>query len=254
MDLGITGKTALVMSAGGGLGSAIALALAREGVSVAVSDRSEEALARTVARIRDARGVANGYVADLGRLETLDELVASVTRDLGAPDILVNNTGGPAPCGIAGVPAQTWRSQFDAMVLSVMHLTDLVLPAMRSKGWGRIVTSTSSGVIAPIANLGVSNALRTALRTACANLPRYVEGMTLCAEACLRARWQERDPAHADRAALDAAISRLAEFGEKLRQVAEDPEQPHQVVMLLDYRRVADIVAGARQALASQAA
>ena len=130
MDLGITGKTALVMSAGGGLGSAIALALAREGVNVAVSDRSEEALARTVARIRDAHGVANGYVADLGRLETLDELVASVTRDLGAPDILVNNTGGPAPSGVAGVPAQTWRSQFDAMVLSVMHLTDLVLPAI----------------------------------------------------------------------------------------------------------------------------
>ncbi|QDX20865.1 SDR family oxidoreductase [Pandoraea pnomenusa] len=188
MDLGITGKTALVMSAGGGLGSAIALALAREGVNVAVSDRSEEALARTVARIRDAHGVANGYVADLGRLETLDELVASVTRDLGAPDILVNNTGGPAPSGVAGVPAQTWRSQFDAMVLSVMHLTDLVLPAMRSKAWGRIVTSTSSGVIAPIANLGVSNALRTALLGWSKTLANEVAADGVCVNVVLPGR------------------------------------------------------------------
>ncbi|RKP53270.1 SDR family oxidoreductase [Pararobbsia silviterrae] len=163
MDLGIAGKTALVMSAGGGLGGAIAMALAREGAQVAVSDRSHAALERTVNQIRDAGGNVRGYVADLAQLDSLDSMLEAIRRDLGDIDILINNSGGPAPSPAAGVDSQTWRTQFDSMVLSLMHLTDRVLPSMRAKGWGRIVTSTSSGVVAPIANLGVSNTLRAAL-------------------------------------------------------------------------------------------
>jgi 3-oxoacyl-[acyl-carrier protein] reductase len=163
MDLGITGKTALVMSAGGGLGSAIAVALAREGARVVVSDRSEEALGRTVARIRDTGGQAVGIAADLRELNSLDRLVEAARRAFGDPDILVNNSGGPAPSAVADVASDVWRGEFDAMVLSLMHLADLVLPSMRVRGWGRIITSTSSGVIVPIANLGVSNTLRAAL-------------------------------------------------------------------------------------------
>lgn len=188
MDLGIAGKTALVMSAGGGLGGAIAMALAREGVQVAVSDRSDEALERTVAQIRAAGGKAQGYVADLGQLDSLDGMVEAVRRDLGSPDILINNSGGPEPSGAAGVAAQTWRGQFDAMVLSLMHLTDLVLPAMRAKGWGRIVTSTSSGVIAPIAKLGVSNTLRAALLGWSKTLSNEVAGDGICVNVVLPGR------------------------------------------------------------------
>ena len=56
-----------------------------------------------------------------------------------------------------------WKTQFHEMVLNLMHLTDLVLPGMRARGWGRVITSTSSGVVAPIPNLGISNTLRAAL-------------------------------------------------------------------------------------------
>src|SRR5471030_1466482 len=149
MDLGIKNRVALVMSAGGGLGSAIALALAREGATVAVSDQNREALENTVSRIRAAGGEAYGVQADLSNLESITALVADVRSTLGNPQILINNSGGPPPSPATGVAPEQWRNQFDSMVLSLMHLTDLLLPAMKQKGWGRIVTSTSSGVVAP---------------------------------------------------------------------------------------------------------
>jgi 3-oxoacyl-[acyl-carrier protein] reductase len=61
------------------------------------------------------------------------------------------------------VDAVVWREHFEAMVLSVFALTDLVLPGMRRRGWGRVLTSTSSGTVVPIPQLGISNALRAAL-------------------------------------------------------------------------------------------
>jgi 3-oxoacyl-[acyl-carrier protein] reductase len=163
MDLGINNRVALVMGAGGGLGAAIAASLAREGVRVAGGDVNPAALEQTRQMIESAGGAFLPVAADLSDLDSLDAAVATVTDQFGPVDILVNNTGGPPPTPAAGVPADTWRIHFDAMVASVFHLTDAVLPGMRSRGWGRIITSTSSGVIAPIPNLGVSNALRSAL-------------------------------------------------------------------------------------------
>lgn len=89
--------------------------------------------------------------------------MAAVEAEFGPVDILVNNTGGPPPSLATGVATETWLSQFNAMVASVIGLTDRVLPAMRQRRWGRIVTSASSGVVSPIPNLAVSNALRLSL-------------------------------------------------------------------------------------------
>jgi 3-oxoacyl-[acyl-carrier protein] reductase len=77
--------------------------------------------------------------------------------------VLVNNTGGPPPTTAAGQSQELWSKHFQSMVLSVVALTDRVLPGMRQRKWGRIITSTSSGVVAPIPNLGLSNALRLSL-------------------------------------------------------------------------------------------
>ncbi len=88
-------------------------------------------------------------------------------------------------------------------------------------------------------------------RRRAALLPLYAEGMQLCAEVCLRARWQERDAEHADRTAFAVAIDRLAAFGDRLRPLAVQARHPHQLVMLLDAHRVDDIVAEARHAMAS---
>jgi 3-oxoacyl-[acyl-carrier protein] reductase len=162
VNLGIDGRVALVMGAGGGLGAAISRALAAEGVRVAGADVNADALEAT----RESIGSGGSFVAvpaDLSDLASLDAAVARVVEDLGEVDILVNNTGGPPPSPATGVPVDVWRSHFAGMVASVFHLTDLVLPGMRRRGWGRVITSASSGVVAPIANQGVSNALRSTL-------------------------------------------------------------------------------------------
>lgn len=163
MDLGLGGKTALVLGASGGLGRAIATSLAREGARVAVAGRSAERLEATLADIRSVGGEAAPFVWDLADLGAIEAQVTAVEAKYGPVDVLVNNTGGPPPTTAAGQDAAVWAKQFQAMVLSVIALTDRVLPKMRERKWGRIITSTSSGVVAPIPNLGMSNALRSTL-------------------------------------------------------------------------------------------
>lgn len=163
MDLGLQGKTALVLGAGGGLGSAIAVTLAREGARVAIADIQGAALEPVRGRIEAGGGRALPLVWDLADLSVIDARIAQIEAELGPVDILINNTGGPPPTPVSGQSADAWTRHFQAMVLSVIGITDRVLPGMRGHGWGRIVTSTSSGVVAPIPNLGLSNALRLSL-------------------------------------------------------------------------------------------
>lgn len=163
MDLGIQGRTALVLGGGGGLGGAIGQALAREGAQVALADIDTEAVTRAAEALCASGAKAIGLTWDLGDLSVIGDRVAEVEGKLGPVDILVNNTGGPPPTPASGQDPALWAKSFQAMVLSVIALTDRVLPGMRERGWGRIVTSTSSGVLAPIPNLGISNALRMSL-------------------------------------------------------------------------------------------
>lgn len=163
MMLGLDQKTALVVGGGGGLGSAVAVALAGEGARVAVAGRNREALDATVASIHASGGEATPVVLDLTDLDSLGDAVDLIGRELGSVEVLFNNSGGPPPGTAAGQPASTWREYFDSIVLGSIALTDLVLPEMRSQGWGRVITNTSSGVVTPIPNLALSNALRLSL-------------------------------------------------------------------------------------------
>ncbi|MBM4232282.1 MAG: SDR family oxidoreductase [Gammaproteobacteria bacterium] len=163
MDLAIKGRTALVLGAGGGIGGAVAVALAREGCRIALADVSQQALDRTANEI-SALGVQHVTLCwDLANHSQIEAQVASVEADLGPIDILFNNTGGPPPTPAAGQDPALWRKQFEAMVMSAITITDRVLPGMRQRRWGRIITSTSSGVVAPLPNLAISNALRLSL-------------------------------------------------------------------------------------------
>src|SRR5471032_698601 len=163
MDLQLKDKTALVLGGGGGLGGVIARTLAAEGVRVAVADIDLEAAEKTAKAVREAGSQAIALQWDLGDLSVVDSHVTRIEQDLGPIDILVNNTGGPPPTPAHGQDAALWRRHFESMVLSVVSITDRVLPGMRQRGFGRIITSTSSGVISPIPNLGLSNALRMSL-------------------------------------------------------------------------------------------
>lgn len=163
MDLGLKGKVALVTAASAGLGAAIAKTLAAEGAAVAITGTNPDKLTATAAEIRAAGGKVVSLVWDLGDLTLIEPSIAKIEAELGPIDILVNNTGGPPPSPASGQSQELWRKHFDAMILSVIAITDRVLPGMRARKWGRIITSTSMGVIAPIPNLGVSNTLRAAL-------------------------------------------------------------------------------------------
>ena len=163
MDLGLRGKTALVLGGGGGLGGAIAWALAGEGAHVAVADIAADAVAATETSLAALGARTLGLTWDLADLSVIDANVARIEAALGPVDVLVNNTGGPPPTPASGQDPAAWSKHFQAMVLSVIAITDRVLPGMRERRWGRIITSTSSGVVAPIPNLGMSNALRLTL-------------------------------------------------------------------------------------------
>jgi 3-oxoacyl-[acyl-carrier protein] reductase len=174
MDLGLDGRTALVLGAGGGLGSAIVARLAAEGASVAAADINSGA-AQASAGVAANLGVrAHALAWDLADLSVVDARVSEAERALGPIEILVNLTGGPPPTPVGGQDSAVWTTWFGAMVLSVISTTDRVLPGMRQRRWGRIITSTSSGVVSPIPNLGLSNALRSSLHGWSKTLAREV--------------------------------------------------------------------------------
>jgi 3-oxoacyl-[acyl-carrier protein] reductase len=163
MEFGLKNKAALVLGGGGGLGRAISLALATEGAKVAVADIDSKSIIETEAALARVGGASIGLTWDLADLSQIDAHITRVEAELGSVAILVNMTGGPPPTTAAGQDPTLWTKHFQAMVLSVIAITDRVLPGMRGKHWGRIITSTSSGVVSPIPNLGISNALRLSL-------------------------------------------------------------------------------------------
>ena len=137
--------------------------LAAEGAKIAVAGTKPAAIEETQAAVAAFGGKSIGLTWDLADLSVIDANISSIESQLGPVDILVNNTGGPPPTTAAGQDPALWLKQFQSMVLSVIAITDRVLPGMRERHWGRIITSTSSGVVAPIPNLAISNALRLSL-------------------------------------------------------------------------------------------
>ena len=164
MDLGLTGKRALVMSSSRGLGLGIAQGLAAEGAHVLLTGRSGGALADAAASITaTGPGTADHVVVDLNDSDVVETVTAAAEDKLGGVDILINNTGGPPPGRMVDAAPESLAEHFSTMVLTVAGLTARLLPPMRAQNWGRVITIASSGVVQPIPNLGLSNALRSTL-------------------------------------------------------------------------------------------
>lgn len=162
MDLGLDGKRALVLSSSRGLGLGVAQALAAEGASVMMTARSADRLRAAAEAINIAGpGRAETFVGDLA--PNVEAIHQAALDALGGVDILVANTGGPPARTALAVQPEEWTPQFEAMVMPVIRLAGLVLPGMRERGFGRILTIASSGVVQPIPNLVLSNALRASL-------------------------------------------------------------------------------------------
>jgi 3-oxoacyl-[acyl-carrier protein] reductase len=159
VDLGISGRTALVMGASRGIGRGIAKALAREGAKVALASRSRERLEEAAAEIGGETAILEADAEDPERLTELPGLVADA---LGTVEILVTNTGGPPPGGALDNPREEWERAYRSLVLAPRALVEAALPAMRERRWGRIVNVGSSSVREPIPQLTLSNAHRMA--------------------------------------------------------------------------------------------
>lgn len=159
MELGLTGKRALVLGASRGLGAAIAKGLAAEGAEVIAAARNADA-------IRDWASQAEGRITaealDLSDAAAIDAVLDDLLAK-GGIDIIVNNAGGPPPGKTTDASRADWIAHFETMVANLIHATNRCLPGMQERGWGRIVTITSSGVEQPIPNLALSNGLRAAL-------------------------------------------------------------------------------------------
>lgn len=158
MDLRLTGKRALVLGASRGIGMAIAKALAEEGVTVFAAARSKD---KIEAWSQDISGVTP-VALDLAKIDEVDALADRLLED-GGVDIIINNGGGPAPGTAEAASRADWIAQFEAMAANIFHLDARLLPPMKERGWGRIISVASSGVEQPIPNLALSNGIRSAL-------------------------------------------------------------------------------------------
>ncbi|MFL5078191.1 MAG: SDR family oxidoreductase [Microvirga sp.] len=162
MDLGLAGKRAIVLSSSRGLGRGIAEALAAEGAHVLMTARSGDRLKEAADAIgKKGPGRASTFVGDLK--DNVEAIHQAAMKELGGVDILVANTGGPPARTPLTVQPEEWVPQFEAMVVPVFRLAGLVLPGMRERKWGRILTVASTGVVQPIPNLVISNALRSSI-------------------------------------------------------------------------------------------
>ena len=178
MDLGLTGKRALVCASSKGLGLGCAEALAEAGVDLVMNGRTGETLKAAANDIRDRFGVKVETVAcDV----TTQSGQAQLLEVAGALDILVNNAGGPPPGLWSDWDRDDFIAALDANMLTPIALMKAVLPDMMDRGWGRVVNITSQSVRAPIPQLGLSNAARTGLTGYVAGTARQVapSGVTI---------------------------------------------------------------------------
>lgn len=164
MDLQIRGKTALVTGASKGIGKAIALDLAREGVRVLVCARSPNALDEVIAESKAAghEYQMSGFVCDLSDRSSRETLISQIRESGHVVSILVHNVGGPSPTSVMDTDMAAWAQGFDQLFQSVVHLNQAFVPDMQAAKWGRILCVTSISVLEPIAGLAISNSIRSA--------------------------------------------------------------------------------------------
>ena len=155
MDLGLSGRTAIVCGASSGMGLGISEALRDEGANVAMFARRKELLEREAERIG---GLA--VVGDVTSADDLERLVRTTVDAFGGIDILVNNSGGPPRARAGDLDAEQVEAAVQLLLVSVVRLTGLCLPYLERSGRGRVVNITSSTVREPIDSLALSNVVR----------------------------------------------------------------------------------------------
>ena len=161
MDLGLKDRSVLVTGASKGIGRACAFGFAAEGARVAMCARTEADL-EAAAREARGRGAADvlAVAADASRVDGIERVVSRTVERFGGIDVLVANVGGPPRGPFDGFSDAQWMQAFELTMLSLVRMIRAVVPHMRQKRWGRIVTIQSTSVIRPLPTLLLSNAIR----------------------------------------------------------------------------------------------
>jgi 3-oxoacyl-[acyl-carrier protein] reductase len=161
MDLGLSGRVAIVAAASKGLGRAVAEELAREGAKVAICSRTAVDLERVATQIHKTTGSEIFWqVADVGKQDSVTRFVASVEARFSRIDICITNSGGPPSKLFADTKPDEWRTAFDQLLLGTVFFAMETLPKMQKNRWGRFITITSTAVKQPVEGLLLSNSLR----------------------------------------------------------------------------------------------
>ena len=164
MDIGIRGKRALVMGSSYGMGNGVARALAAEGVDIVLTARSRDLLDREAKDIADKHGVrVEAVTCDFSKDSDVESLVDFALDRMGGIDIQFNNCGGPPRLLPSEADDTLWRDWFEIMVMSAVKTTSAMLPGMRERGWGRVISMTSSNVLIAATENVLSSSLRMSL-------------------------------------------------------------------------------------------
>ena len=163
MKLGIENKVAVVGAASRGIGKAVAIGLAAEGVKLAICGRTEGPLREAAVEMEALGAEVLPITADLTIAAEIDRFTETVLKHFGTVDILVNNCGGPPTGTFETIDDGGWASAIEQVLMMPIRLTRAFLPAMRAQRWGRIVNISSATVKQPLPNMMLSNSLRMAV-------------------------------------------------------------------------------------------
>ena len=174
----LQGKSAIITGGDSGIGRAVALALVGAGYRVVLAGRRLDML-HQVAQEGGERCVP--IVADVSTQTGGEAFVAAAIEELGSVDILVTNAGGPPPGNFASTPPERYATALELNLLSVVGMCQAAVPAMRARGWGRVVAITSYTVRQPHPNLILSNTARAGVTGFLKSLAREIaaDGVTV---------------------------------------------------------------------------
>ena len=170
MDLGLKGKVALVAGASRGLGYAVAEALAREGATVAISSSNQASIDEAAKRLSSGGARVVATAVDVRNADQIAAWTKKTIDQFGGVDLLMTNAGGPPAGASLSFDDAAWQNAIDLLFFSSLRMVRAAVPSMKQRGGGAILMSTSSSVKEPIANLALSNVVRSAVSSLCKTL------------------------------------------------------------------------------------